>query len=108
MIIFLMLSEVNNLYVWCFCERDRIYNDRYIGMVYKLCRPSVMGIGTEHRRLVRARSAPLNRNTPSCVCNGCSILVFIRERIHRHRGYASISFYTYSSEFRISHNPQLV
>lgn len=30
---------------------------------------SVMGM--KHRLLVRARSAPLNRNAPSCVCNGC-------------------------------------
>lgn len=67
MIILLMLSEVSNMHI-CGALAN------VLGFVMVLRYGSVMGM--KHRRLVRARSAPVNRNAPSCVCNGCSILVF--------------------------------
>lgn len=66
---------------------------KYAVMVKYFNRRSVMGMGMKHRRLVSARSAPLNRNAPSCVCNGCSILVFLREHTHLYRGYSSVSIF---------------
>lgn len=75
MIILLMLSEVSNMHI-CGAFAN------VLGFVMVHRYGSVMGM--KHRRLVRARSAPVNRNAPSCVCNGCSILVFLCVRLYVH------------------------